>query len=173
MKKTIISIMTAIITSAATAQTKTADETALNKQVESMQTAWNNKNGEVFSQSFADVHDYIVVNGFYFPAFTRQGNAAAHQGLFNGRYKNTDIELNVDKISFIRPDLAMVYVLGASFEKGAAVPKDPSIIMTILFEKKNENWKIISFHNHTLESFKEKERSPMPLEVMYASWYKK
>jgi uncharacterized protein (TIGR02246 family) len=174
MKKTIIlSIMTTLVMSAATAQNKTADEQSIRNIVSTMETSWNNKNGENFSSVFSDVHDYIVVNGFYFPGFTRQGNAAAHQGLFNGVYKTVDIRLNIDKISFIRNDLAMVHVLGGSYQKGTTPPADPMIIMTILAEKKNDTWKIISFHNHDLTSFHDKDRSPVPLNVMYASWYKK
>jgi uncharacterized protein (TIGR02246 family) len=159
--------------SAASAQTKPTDEQAVRNIVSTMETGWNDKNGDKFSSVFADVHDYIVVNGFYFPGFTKQGNAAAHQGLFNGVYKTVDIKLNVDKISFVRNDLAMIHILGASYQKGTAVPADPMIIMTVLAEKKNDNWKIISFHNHDLTSFEEKERSPVPMNVMYASWYKK
>jgi uncharacterized protein (TIGR02246 family) len=174
MKKTIIlSIMTTLVMGAATAQSKTTDEQAIRTIVSTMEAGWNNKNGESFSSVFADVHDYIVVNGFYFPGFTRQGNAAAHQGLFNGVYKTVDIRLNVDKISFVRNDLALIHVLGGSYQKGTTPPADPMIIMTILAEKKNDSWKIISFHNHDLTSFHDKDRSPVPLNVMYASWYKK
>ncbi len=174
MKKTIIlSIMTTLVMSAAIAQNNTADEQSLRNIPTTLENGWNNKSGETFSSVFADVHDYIVVNGYYFPGFTKEHNAKQHQMLFDGIYKSVDIKLKVDKISFIRSDLAMLHILGASYGKGGAIPKDPEIIMTVLAEKKNDSWKIISFHNHTLESFKDRERSPMPLEVMYASWYKK
>lgn len=165
--------MTTLVMSASIAQNNSADEKAVRNIVSTLETGWNNKSGETFSSVFADVHDYIVVNGFYFPGFTRQRNAAQHQILFDGMYKDHTIILKVDKISFIRPDLAMVHILGAGYEKGTTAPADPEIIMTVLAEKKNDVWKIISFHNHNLESFKDKARSPVPLEVMYASWYKK
>ena len=153
-------------------QTGNKDEQAVRSIIATLEKGWNLKSGETFSSVFAPTHDYIVVNGFYFSNFSRQANAFAHQGLFDGIYKTQDIKLKVDKISFIRPDLAMVHALGAGFEKGQAVPENPGIIMTVLAEKKDGDWKIISFHNHTLETFREGVHAPMPANVMYASWYK-
>ena len=168
-------MLTAISTSAM-AQTTGSDEQAIQKVISTMESGWGQKSGEVFSSVFADVHDYIVWNGYYFPNMTRQMNAQAHQGLFSGVYRTFDIKLKIDKIRFLRPDLALVHVLGAGHQKGAAVPEDPGILMSIIMEKKDGNWKILSFHNLNLEAFEKKEiadNSPMPLKVMYANWYKK
>jgi hypothetical protein len=66
--------------------------------------------------------------------------------------------------------------LGVSYEKGKEVPKDPGVLMSLLLEKKDSKWQILSFHNLDLEAFQDKEtgdRSLMPLNIMYASWYKK
>jgi uncharacterized protein (TIGR02246 family) len=172
MKKTIIlSVMSTLAMGAASAQSKTSDEQAIREVVATLEKGWNSASGETFASVFADVHDYIVVNGYYFSNFTRQRNAATHQGLFDGIYKGTKARLKIDKIRFLRPDLAQVTALGARFHKDSTVPRDPGAIMTILVEKKNEAWKIISFHNHELSSFANRERSPVPLNVMYATWY--
>ncbi len=48
--------------------------------------------------------------------------------------------------------------------------------MTLLLEKKDGKWQIISLHNLDLETFQNediKKGMPFPAEVMYASWYKK
>ncbi|HVE61541.1 MAG TPA: SgcJ/EcaC family oxidoreductase [Chitinophagaceae bacterium] len=153
-------------------QTANKDEKAVRTLISTLETGWNNKSGETFASVFADVHDYIVVNGMYFSNFTRQGNAAAHQGLFNGVYKDINVKLTVDKIRFLRPDLALVIALGGRYTNEKSLPENPEIIMTVLAEKKSDSWKIISFHNHNLEA-DIKKSSPMPLNVMYASWYKK
>lgn len=153
----------------------TTDEQAIQKIISSMETNWAQKNGEAFASVFADVHDFIVWNGYYFPNQTRERNAQAHQGLFNGPYRTYDIKLKIDKIRFLRPDLALVHVLGGGYQKGEAVPENPGVLMSIIMEKKNGSWKIISFHNLNLEAFTNKEmeqQSPMPLKVMYANWYK-
>lgn len=172
MKKAFLLTLTVIVTTVATAQTNSKDDQALRNIIATLEKGWNTKSGETFSGVFAEVHDYIVVNGYYFPGFTRQGNAAAHQGLFNGIYKENRLKLKIDKVQFFRPDLAQITALGALYSKDSTVPADPAAIMTLIAEKKNEDWKIISFHNHHLESFIDRERSPIPLQVMYASWYK-
>ena len=172
MKKIIIMTLAVLTTTLSFAQTNSKDEQAIQNIFSTIQNGWNEKNGEKFASVFADVHDYIVVNGMYFSNFTRQGNAAAHQGLFNGIYKNVNVKLIVDKISFLRPDLALVTAVGGRYTTEKPLPEDPEIIMTVIAEKKNDVWKIISFHNHNLDSGLKKS-SPMPLNIMYASWYKK
>lgn len=164
--------MTAISTSLFAQST---DEQAIKTVVSTMESGWTQKSGEKYSSVFADVHDYIVWNGYYFPNMSKQQNAAAHQELFNGVYRTFDIRLKVDKIRYLRPDLALVHVLGGGYTKGEAVPEHPGVLMSMVMEKKDNNWKVLSFHNLDLLAFADKqvaERSPMPLKVMYANWYK-
>lgn len=177
MKKTIIlSAITAFIMHVAIAQTPTADEQAIRNIVTSMQTGWNNKDGKTFASGFAPVHDYIVVNGMFLSAISPEINAANHQFIFNSIYKTTDLQLKIDKITFVNPNLALAYVFGATYPQGAALPENPGAIVSLVVEKKNNGWKIISFHNGPIEvSFKagEENRTPVPPKQMYASWYKK
>ncbi len=169
-------IMFTAIASTAIGQNTNADEQAIRNLITTMETGWVQKNGETFSSVFADTHDYIVWNGYYFPGMSRKANAAAHQHLFDGPYKTFDVKFKIDKIRFIRTDLALVHVYGGGYEKGKSVPENPNILASMLMEKKDGGWKVIAFHNLDLEAFENKtigERSPMPLNVMYAGWYKK
>jgi hypothetical protein len=80
----------------------------------------------------------------------------------------------IDKIKFIREDVALVHVFGALSTKSESRPKDPQVLWTSVLDKTNGTWKISSFHNLDLEVFKDEEikkGAPMPAEVMYASWY--
>jgi len=108
-----LSLVTAVVLQT-NAQTS-ADEQAIRANIATMQEGWNAKSGAKFSTAFAEVHDYIVWNGYYFPNMTPQMNAGAHQGLFSSVYKTTDIQLKVDKIKFIRSDLALLHVYGATY----------------------------------------------------------
>ncbi|MEO6542201.1 MAG: SgcJ/EcaC family oxidoreductase [Ferruginibacter sp.] len=180
MKKTIMLSMLSIaftgISFVTMAQTTNKEEDLIRNTVKTVETGWMEKSGEKYASSFAEVHDFIVWNGYYFPNSTRQATAAGHQGLFNSIFKNLDIKLKVDKIKFVRPDIAMVHILGAMYEKGKAIPENPGVIMTMLMEKIAGTWQIICFQNLDLESFQNKEiadNSPMPLNIMYAGWYKK
>ncbi len=168
-------MLTAISTTAALSQTGN-DEQAIQKVVATMESGWAQKKGDVFASVFADVHDYIVWNGYYFPNMTHDLNVRQHQALFDGPYKNYDIKLKIDKIKFLRPDLALVHVLGGGADKGQPAPENPGILISMIMEKKDGVWKIISFHNLDLEAFQDKataDRAPIPLNVMYATWYKK
>lgn len=150
------------------------EEAAIRELVQTMADAWSEGNGEKFASAFANEHDYVVWNGYYFKGFNPQGNAAAHQGLFESVYKNTDHYATLDKIRFIREDIALIHVLAAVAGKGEGRPANPEVLWTGLLEKKDGKWKIISFHNLDLEIFQDdrtRQNAPMPPEAMYASWY--
>lgn len=150
------------------------DEAAIRSLVKTMADGWTDGNSQKFASVFADEHDYIVWNGIYMKGMNTQSNAAAHQGLFESVYKDTDHHATVDKIRFIREDLALIHVLAAIVPKGENRPTDPQVLWSGLLEKKDGGWKIISFHNLDLEIFENEQMrrsAPMPPEVMYASWY--
>jgi len=175
MNKVIITVIAIITFCNSFAQTD-KDKKAIEKNVAIMEEGWEQKDGKKYASPFADVHDFIVWNGYYFPNNTKASNAAAHQGLFDGPFKTMDIKLKVDKIKFIRPDIALTHVIGVGYEKGKEIPKDPGVLISLLMEKKADKWEIISFHNLDLEVFQDeqiKSRMPFPAEAMYASWYKK
>ncbi len=176
MKKTIFMSTLVAITMSANAQPANNDEEAIRTIVTTMQNGWNEKNGKIFASSFANPHNYIVVNGMYLSSITPEMNANSHQGIFNSIYKTTDLALKPDKITFVRPDLALVYVLGATYEQGTAIPENPGVVISMMAEKKGNDWKIISFHNCDIEvSFDPANAAPTPLspKTMFASWYKK
>jgi len=152
------------------------DEKAIKEIVASMEEGWMQKDGKKYASGFAETHDFIVWTGYYFRNTTKAMTAAGHQRLFDGPFKMLDIRLRVDKIRFIRTDIALTHVIGVGYEKGKEIPKDPGVLMSILLEKKDGLWQILSFHNLDLEAFQNEEvmkGMPFPAEVMYASWYKK
>lgn len=177
MKKVFLNLIVILLFSlSANAQRTKANINAITTAINTMQKGWNEKSGEKYASVFADKHDFIVWNGNYFPNTTKTSTAAGLQGLFDGPGRMYDLKLKIDKIKFIRSDIALVHVLGASYEKEKEIPKDPGVLMSLLMEYKNKKWEIISFHNLDLEAFQDdevKKRLPFPAEVMYASWYKK
>lgn len=145
------------------------DADAIRSIIATMQQAWNARDGQLFASVFDEEHDYIVLNGLYFPGMSRQANAQAHQDLFNGIYKNEDVEMRIDRIRSLRNDLVQVTAFSSRYQVNAPLPEHPQSIMTILVEKKNHEWKIISFHNHALDG--SVQHGPLPMKLMYAGWY--
>ncbi len=160
--------LAALTTTLFFAQTNSKDQIAVRSIITTLENGWNNKSGKTFSSVFADVHDYIGVDGRYFSNFTKKGNEVAHQGLFDGVFKNRIIKLKVDKVTFFRKDLAQIIAIGANYEKGGNPPEDPGIIMTVIAEKKNNVWKVISFHNHGFNAEEIKQRGvPLMLYILH------
>ena len=154
------------------AQDRTADDQAIRNIVATMENGWNSRNGKLFATYFAPRHDYIVWSGMYLPNLTLDSNAMAHQGIFNSIYKSTDLELKLDKVRYVREDIAVVHVLGATYEHGAAVPALPEILITMVMEKLSHGWQIVSFHNSDIEILRPDSppSSGPPPHVMFAGW---
>ena len=151
-----------------------ADEQAIRQVVQTIADAWTAGSGEQFASVFAEQHDFVVWNGYYLKGLSQQQNAEGHQRLFEFVYKDTDHYATVDKIRFLREDLALIHVFAAVVPKGEGRPKDPDVLWSGVLEKKDGLWKILSFHNLDLEVFQDEQtraQAPMPPEVMYASWY--
>jgi uncharacterized protein (TIGR02246 family) len=155
-----------------TAQDRKQDDKAIRDIVAHMENGWNASNGKVFSTGFAPRHDYVVWSGIYLPNLTQDSNAMAHQQLFNNVYPHTDVELKVDKIRYLRDDIATAIILGATYDEGTPVPPQPKVIITLVLEKTNAEWQIVSFHNCDIEIL-EPGAPPAggpPPHIMFASW---
>lgn len=173
MKSLIISLSLFFCTFSLVAQ-NAQDEQAIRDLVSGMAEAWTDGNGEEWAKYFADEHDLVVWNGIYFKKTNPALNARSHQQLFENQYKDTKHYSVVDKISFIREDVALIHVLAAIVQKGAERPADPQVLWTGLLTKDSGDWKIVSFHNldlEVLENEQMKKASPIPPQAMFSSWY--
>ena len=152
----------------------TQDEQAIRDLVKTMADGWTAGSGEQFASVFADQHDFIVWTGYYMKNSDTKMNARAHQGIFDTMYKDTEHFATIDKIKFIRKDVALIHVLAAVAKKGEGRPANPDVLWTGLLTKDSGKWKIVSFHNLDLEVFENEnilKSAPAPPTVMYASWY--
>lgn len=131
----------------ATALADTGEEAAIRKAVETIEEGWNAKSGKQLASVFAEEHDYVIVDGRFMPGFTREANAAAHQGLFDGVHKETDIQLDLAKVRFLTPDLAVAHAKGFSHARGDQTAVRQHVIMTLVLKKQEDGWRIVAFHN--------------------------
>lgn len=173
MKSLIISLSLLLGTFSLVAQ-NSQDEQAIRDMVNSMAEAWTAADGAQWAGYFADEHDYVVWNGMYLKNINPTLNARSHQQLFETQYKGTEQYSIVDKIKFIREDVALIHVLTAIVKKGEGRPADPDVLWSGLLTKDSGEWKIVSFHNLDLEVLQNeqmKKASPIPTQSMFASWY--
>ena len=127
------------------------DEIQLREVVSTLKKGWNDKSGETFASVFADSHDYIVWTGMFAPNISRADNAKQHQQIFDTFYKNTQMENEVSKIKMIRDDLSLVHFYAKVWDKDMPEPEGWEVLISILVEKQEGEWKIIAFHNCDLE----------------------
>jgi uncharacterized protein (TIGR02246 family) len=136
-----------------------SDEASMRQMVQSIQDGWNRKDGKAFAAPFAEEHDYINIYGLYLPKATREGNARAHQQLFDGVYKEVDLQLRVSKIRFLSPGIAVVHIQGHTHLKGKVEEKRQEIVITGVMQKGAEKWEIVAFQNTPVQLRQEKPSS--------------
>ncbi|HEX6284147.1 MAG TPA: SgcJ/EcaC family oxidoreductase [Pyrinomonadaceae bacterium] len=131
-------------TSSAQAQNgAAADEAALRDIVKTLETGWNTKSGATFAKPFAEDADYVVINGMYFKG--RAAIESAHQRIFDTIYKDTNVNLTVKQVRFLRSDVAVVHVTG--HRDGPAKELVHDAILTLVTTKEKEGWTIAAFQN--------------------------
>jgi len=139
------------------------DEAAIRQVVQDMQDAQNTKNGELFASAFAQVHDYITINGMFLPNQTREDNARIHQRLYNdhrssvvGRYGEVEVGLGVSKVRLLTTEIAVAHVRGEFRPKGDPDKRIKNIITTVM-QKQQGKWEIVAFHNAPVQKWQEEE----------------
>lgn len=133
------------------------DETSIKQIVQNMKDGWNRKSGKDFAAFFAEEHDYVNIYGLYLPKATREGNAWAHQELFDGVYKEVDLQLRVSKIRYLSPEIAVVHIQGHTYPKGKPEEKRQELVITGVMQKKGIRWEIVAFQNTPVQPRPEKQ----------------
>ncbi|MEZ4875581.1 MAG: SgcJ/EcaC family oxidoreductase [Flavobacteriaceae bacterium] len=173
MKKLVFIFTLAFMANSLTAQSQ-KDEQDIKNTIQLLQKGWNAGSGETFASAFSESHDFIVWNGYYMANMSVENNAKGHNQIFSTFYKDTQLFYTVDKIKFLSKDIALVHLFGAVVGNTEQRPQNPEVLISMVLQKKGGFWKISSFHNLDLEVFQNEEtmkNAPMPVEVMYASWY--
>ncbi|MEP7317703.1 MAG: SgcJ/EcaC family oxidoreductase [Panacibacter sp.] len=143
--KILIFMATAMLTTAAKAQVKSADETSIKQIVQSMREGWNKKDGNLFASRFAEDCDYVVVNGMFIK--TKNAVAQGHQGIFNSFYKETSLELHLQDARYLTDDIVIAHVTGRRYGNVAGKYEDIKAIITLTLQKKSGDWSIAAFQN--------------------------
>lgn len=74
----------------------------------------------------------------------REAIAQGHQEIFDGRYRNSRLEMQVENVRFIRPDVA--YVEAFSHLHNVEIPFEKAIA-TLVAIKENDQWRAVAFNN--------------------------
>ena len=123
----------------------TSDEKALHEMVYHLEAAWNAADGQSFAEAFAEAADFIHILGGYYTG--RAAIEAGHRMIFGTIYKGSTVRYSVEKISFLRVDVAIVFLRQyLQFQEGGAA-SDLEARPTIIAEKRDGKWQIAHMQN--------------------------
>jgi len=123
----------------------TSDERSLHQLVYQLEAAWNAGDGTGFAEAFAEEADFIHILGGYYSG--RAAIEAGHRMIFGTIYKGSTVRYSVEKIRFIRPDVAVVSARQylQFYEDGAA--RELQARPLLVLEKKDGLWEIVTLQN--------------------------
>ncbi len=123
--------------------TQTMQDRATIRQVlKDVETAWNNCDGYAFARSFVEDGEYRLVWGLKVQG--REAIAQDYRKLFENRYCNSRMEMEIACMRFIRADVAHVETV--NYFHHAEFPFEKAIT-SIVVAKENSEWRIVTFNN--------------------------
>lgn len=133
-----------VLVPAMSAQTPTADETAIKQLVQQVQDGWNAHDGAAFSAPFAADADYVVINGMKIKG--RDEIEKGHTAIFATTYKDSRNIATVKGIRLLRADVGIVHIeWNLEYSAGSEKRKTRAMNSWVV-TKDDGKWSIASFH---------------------------
>jgi uncharacterized protein (TIGR02246 family) len=115
--------------------------------VKHLEDAWNEMNGEKFSQPFAAQSDFINIRGMFLSKASRQDVAEGHQHIFDTIYKGSTVQYNLADSELINEQTILAHIKTILNSPQGPLTGTNSSIITIILIQENGEWKIRAFHN--------------------------
>ena len=114
----------------------TDDEQAIRKVIADEISAWNRHEADLVPEALAEDYDIVLPTGQYFRGKPHLGKA------FSTILKNAHKVAFVERIRFVRPDVALV---DGKFEiSGAEIQPYPKGLQTWVMVKENQRWRLVA-----------------------------
>jgi uncharacterized protein (TIGR02246 family) len=123
----------------------TSEERKLHEMVYRLESAWNAGDGDAFAALFSEDADVIHILGGYYSGHS--AIRAGHRMIFGTIYKDSTVHYSVEKIKFLRPEIAIVFLRQhLQFAEGAPV-QELDARPTIVAERIDDKWRIVALQN--------------------------
>jgi uncharacterized protein (TIGR02246 family) len=126
----------------------TGDE-AIRQLLATVAASWARGDGYAFASVFSDDADFMSLRGKR--THGRAAIAAAHNRLFSTVYRGSKVELDVEQIRFLRPDIAIVDIAARYPGQGIPGPDGKSVgshsYGMAVIERRPAGWEIVAFQN--------------------------
>lgn len=137
---------------AVSAQDSKQDESQISEIVQSQQEAWNRGDAEAFGIHYAENGSFTNVVGQQL--YGRKAFVAQHAGIFSTIYKGSHNVFTIGKVTFVRPDVAVVDIDGVltgamRLPPGLKGGADGALHVKLqeVMTKEAAGWTIAAFHN--------------------------
>jgi uncharacterized protein (TIGR02246 family) len=84
------------------------DRAALEAIVQKLQAAWNAGDGDAFAEPFAENADFVTMRAEHMRG--RATIASGHNGIFRTIYAGSVVQLTIEALRLLRPDVALLHV---------------------------------------------------------------
>ncbi len=123
----------------------TSEERELHGMVYQLEAAWNAADSGSFASLFVEDADFIHILGGYY--IGRAAIETGHRMIFGTIYKGSTVRYSVEKIKFLRPEVAIVFLRQfLQFQEGGAV-SELEARPTIVAERVDGSWRIAALQN--------------------------
>lgn len=123
----------------------TNEERALHGMVYHLEEAWNAADSAAFAAFFSEDADSIHLLGGYYAG--RGAIEAGNRMILGTIYKGSTVRLSVEKVRFLRPDVALIFLRQhlQFFDNGQ--PRELDARPTIIAENVEGDWRIVAMQN--------------------------
>ena len=133
-------------------QSPSVNEAKIRSIVQDEADAWNRGDAEAFGAHYAENGEFTNVIGQQL--YGREAFIAQHARIFSTIYKGSDNVFSVSKITFLRPDVALVDIDGVlsgalRLPPGVKASEDGAVHVKLLevMTRDEGGWSIAAFHN--------------------------
>jgi uncharacterized protein (TIGR02246 family) len=128
-----------------TEQMTSADRTAIDALVQSLQAAWNAGDATAFAAPFAEDADFVNIRAEH--ACGRAAIAAGHEAIFRTIYAGSTTSQTIEAARLLHPELALAHV-----KSELNAPTGPMAGLHIarysmVLARAAGGWQIVAFHN--------------------------
>jgi uncharacterized protein (TIGR02246 family) len=122
------------------------EERPLYEIVEKLENTWNTADSVAWTAQFAEDADFIHILGGLFNGHT--AIERGHRAIFDTIYRGSRNKFTVQKIRFVRPDVAIVFVFAELMFYMDGQEKHIQARPTLIAAKNHDgSWKIVAFQN--------------------------
>jgi len=139
------------------AKDQAKEENAILELNAAVEAAWNRHDAATMDKDFVEDCDFVNVFGEWIRG--RDNLVKIHSALFTGPLRENYKRINIEKLRFVRPDVAVVHVRGRNTDReGKLIEGNKSSIGVLVMVKEQGKWWIVAGQNTEVrplpESFK-------------------